>query len=134
MDDELTHTIRASDAERDAVGDQLRRHHADGRLDTDELQIRISRCYSATTRGELDRLLADLPREPSAGERSAWSGRRRRWPPMAVVLFVVLVATVTAGHDHGHGPAAVWPVLLLAFIFARMIGARMTRGVVSRRR
>jgi hypothetical protein len=126
MDDALTHTIRASDTERDAVGEALRRHHADGRLDTDELQTRISRCYSATTQGELGRLLADLPREPSAGERSGW---RPRWPPMAVALLVLLVATISVGHDHGHGPAAVWPVLLVAFIAARMIG----RVVVRRR-
>jgi hypothetical protein len=121
MNDTLTPTVRASDAERDAVGEALRRHHGDGRLDTEELQERISRCYSATTRGELDRLLADLPADPSPGEPSRWRGRRPGWPPFAVALLVLLVATASAGHAHGH---PVWPVLLLAVVAARMIGGR----------
>ena len=55
------HDLRASDAERSATVDILRRHHAEGRLDTTELEERIERCYAAKTRGELDALTADLP-------------------------------------------------------------------------
>lgn len=46
--------LRASDAERSATADVLRRHHAEGRLDTDEFEERVERCYAAKTRGELD--------------------------------------------------------------------------------
>jgi hypothetical protein len=60
-DDEL----RASDAERTATADLLRRHHAEGRLDTAELEERIERCYAAKTRGDLAALTADLPGPPA---------------------------------------------------------------------
>ncbi len=42
---------RASDAERDRVADALRRHHADGRLSTDEFEERTGRAYAATAPG-----------------------------------------------------------------------------------
>ena len=61
--------LRASDAERERVAEALRRHHVDGRIDTDELQERLERCYAARTGSDLDALLADLPGEaPSASE------------------------------------------------------------------
>src|SRR3954471_6567388 len=53
--------LRASDADRERAADALRRHHLDGRLDTDELQERLGRCYAARTTGELAALFADLP-------------------------------------------------------------------------
>ena len=45
--------LRAADADREATGERLRRHHAEGRLDTEELQERIDRCYQARTIGDL---------------------------------------------------------------------------------
>jgi hypothetical protein len=55
---------RASDAEREAVADRLRLAAADGRLDPDELEERVSAAYGARTRGELIPLTADLPAPP----------------------------------------------------------------------
>src|SRR3954466_6418256 len=55
--------LRASDAERERVAEALRRHHLDGRLDTEELQERLERAYAARTTGALAPLLAHLPRE-----------------------------------------------------------------------
>jgi DUF1707 SHOCT-like domain/2TM domain len=52
---------RASDADREAVVDQLRRHAADGRLDLDELEERTSAALAARTLAELGPLTADLP-------------------------------------------------------------------------
>src|SRR4051794_33810690 len=66
--------LRASDADRERVAAALRRHHVDGRLDTDELQERLGACYAARTLGELEPLLADLP---GAGRPAA----RARGPP-----------------------------------------------------
>ena len=43
--------LRASDAERERSADALRRHHADGRLTTDEFEERTGRAYAATTLG-----------------------------------------------------------------------------------
>src|SRR5579859_4933524 len=73
--------LRASDAEREAIGERLRRHHTDGRLDAEEFQQRIDACYSAKTVGELRQLLADLPRDPEEQPwYSPWAGRRRIAP------------------------------------------------------
>src|SRR5579862_3358748 len=54
--------LRASDAERERAAEALRRHHADGRLTTDELEERTERAYASKTLGDLDRLFGDLPR------------------------------------------------------------------------
>lgn len=52
--------MRASDADRDAVVDQLREAAADGRIDLDELDTRLEQALSAKTRGELVPLTDDL--------------------------------------------------------------------------
>src|SRR3954465_4277036 len=88
--------LRASDAERERVAEALRRHHLDGRLDTEELQARLERAYAARTTGELRPLLADLPGERRAApdRRAGWS-----WParPALIAAVVVLLAVATAG-------------------------------------
>jgi hypothetical protein len=53
--------VRVSDEERDRAVRALRHHYAAGRLEDDELEERVGRACRATTRGELARLLADLP-------------------------------------------------------------------------
>jgi Domain of unknown function (DUF1707) len=55
-------SIRASDADRDAVAGVLQDHAVAGRLTMDELAERVGRALAARTRGELDALVADLPR------------------------------------------------------------------------
>ena len=75
--------MRVGDSERDAVAMRLREHWAAGRLELEELDDRVERVYAATTRADLDALVADLP-EPD--HRSA--PRRARphrifWPGIA---------------------------------------------------
>jgi hypothetical protein len=52
---------RASDADREAVAEVLRRAVGDGRLTLDELHERLESTYSAKTYGELEPIVADLP-------------------------------------------------------------------------
>ena len=61
--------LRVSDAERDAVAADLREHHADGRLDLDELSSRLDTVFAARTRNDLAAVTADLPsrRQPQWG-------------------------------------------------------------------
>jgi Domain of unknown function (DUF1707) len=66
--------IRASDADREAVAEALRRHCAEGRLTVEELEERVGVAYTARTERELARLLRDLP------ERCP----RRQWRPRAL--------------------------------------------------
>jgi hypothetical protein len=53
--------IRASDGERDACVEQLRAAAADGRLTFEELADRIEVATGAVMRGDLTRLVSDLP-------------------------------------------------------------------------
>jgi Flp pilus assembly protein TadB len=54
--------LRASDAERERVVTFLREHALLGRLSDDELEDRIGLAYASITVGDLERLIADLPR------------------------------------------------------------------------
>src|SRR2546423_10471821 len=69
--------LRASDNDRRAVEDLLRRSTLEGRLTVDELEERLDCAHHAVTLGDLAALHADLP-EP----RAALPMRRRR-PPRA---------------------------------------------------
>jgi hypothetical protein len=107
-------TMRASDAERAATAEVLRRHHAEGRLDTDELEERIERCYAAKTRGELDDLTADLPgtrrrRQPPT------PGRPHRAPRMnAAFLAIAAIIAVSVTTD-AHVLWLIWPLAFFVF-------------------
>jgi Domain of unknown function (DUF1707) len=71
-------SIRASDAERDAVAGVLKDHAVAGRLTTEELAERSGRAYGARTRGELDALVADLP----------YAGQDKPAPARVVLLLL----------------------------------------------
>lgn len=104
--------LRASDTDREATADRLRRHHTEGRIDSEEFQERIDRCYSAKTLGELDQLVADLPSESrgGAGRRVSW----RLWPiPLVPVLCVILAVSVAGWHHGGFGVLWLIPVFFL---------------------
>ena len=53
--------VRASDADRERIVEQLRQHTAEGRLTMDEFDQRMSAAYAARTYGELAELTRDLP-------------------------------------------------------------------------
>ena len=86
--------LRASDADREAIAERLRDAAAEGRLLAEELEHRLGTAFSARTYGELDAVVADLPRDRAIR-------RARRRPPMRlrpatalalVVLFPVALA------------------------------------------
>ena len=57
-------SMRASNAERDAVAGRLQDAFAEGRLDDDEFDERMRAALTAKTHAELDRVLTDLPAAP----------------------------------------------------------------------
>ncbi|HEY3772019.1 MAG TPA: DUF1707 domain-containing protein [Solirubrobacteraceae bacterium] len=124
--------LRAADADREQIADQLRTGHADGRLDLDEFQQRLERCYEAKTFGELSVLVSDLPKElPDAGV-PAHRGRRAGpgWLlPLVALLFVMMAASAGAWH-HGHHPPffLVFPVLFLIWRLASPRRPRWSAG------
>jgi hypothetical protein len=105
---------RASDAEREAAAEALRRHHADGRLSTDELEERTGRAYAATTLGELDQLFADLPQQHShEGERPP----RRLGPgPPAFALALIALLFAVAVLASAHALFFLWPLMFFLFL------------------
>ena len=60
---EMQRDVRASDAERQAVVRRLELALRDGRLTIVEFDERAHAAYAARTRGELDDLVEDLPRD-----------------------------------------------------------------------
>jgi hypothetical protein len=70
--------MRVSDAEREAAAAELREHFASGRLNSDELDQRLTAAFAAKTRADLNALFADLPSAGSgwatAVDQPHWSG------------------------------------------------------------
>jgi Domain of unknown function (DUF1707) len=101
--------IRVSDADRNAVAEQLGVHYADGRLDQAEFDERISRTMAAKTRGDLSGLFDDLPDPGSAGSPGP-AGPGGPQPPYVrprhrggafrslILLAIVIVVCSTAWH------------------------------------
>lgn len=58
--------LRASDSDRDAVVQQLNDAAAEGRIDLDELEVRLEHALTAKTFSELAVLTTDLPQGPMA--------------------------------------------------------------------
>ncbi len=111
MNDDLD--LRASDGEREATADALRHHHAKGRLDTDELEARIGRCYAATTTAVLHELVADLPGGvPRARQRI----RARRLAAPRAVAAALASALVLGILITLAGPHMLWLAAIPAWI------------------
>jgi hypothetical protein len=101
--------IRVSDEERESVVGLLREAYARGRLDHGEFDERSTAAYGAKTWGELEYLIADLPRTPTRyidlpavgvtrpGTCSKTAARPRRGPLLmmltAVVGLIIAVAS-----------------------------------------
>jgi maltooligosyltrehalose synthase len=85
--------LRIGDAERDATMAQLREHFVAGRLTLDELTERIDLALAAKTQGQIDNLVADLPRAARAarGEppQTASDPDAGRFLVFALLLFAL---------------------------------------------
>jgi hypothetical protein len=120
--------MRAADADRQHVADQLREALSEGRLDLHEYDERLKDAYAARTYGDLDRLLTDLPNaaplvpaprqamsaattgSPQDGLTKAWLGHI--WGPWGKALgfFTVIWAI---GWIFSSEPVYYWPVWIL---------------------
>ena len=124
--------LRASDADRDAIADRLRQHHTDGRLDQDEFQERLDRCFAAKTVGELAELTRDMPDDTArrrAGGRTGFGllGCLRMIPIVPIILAIVaihLIVGVVSG---------LWILIPLFFVARFMLFRRGFRGWSGRR-
>lgn len=89
---------RIGDLERDAICELLGRHYAAGRLSTDEMHYRTAEALRATTRTQLNDLVADLPRlGPTFPPeyRFAAAGRIPSGPRPSQLLMDIFVGFLT---------------------------------------
>ncbi|MGH2930529.1 MAG: DUF1707 domain-containing protein [Solirubrobacteraceae bacterium] len=114
-----TDGLRASDADRERLIEELNEHAAEGRLTTEELEERLTAAYAARTTGEIDALRGDLP---ATVKQVALHHRARRAQLTRRMIqetggtagaFVVCTAIWLASGAHGQ----FWPVWVL-IVFA----------------
>jgi hypothetical protein len=101
-------SLRASDADREHIAERLRKAAAEGRILTEELEHRLGAAFSARTYGELEPLVADLPREVT---RSGRQSRALPIPTPALVVGLLLVMPVVVA-------VVVSVMVLVASMFA----------------
>lgn len=135
MSGEPDPSLRAADADRDAVADRLRTAHAEGRLTVEEFGERLDAAFAARTMGELAGLTADLPAErarvartgdeadpsPAVVPAAHWAGLRAGWGAWATAVLVTsaiwLIVTVSDGDVRFFWPiwvAGPWGAVLVA--------------------
>jgi len=87
--------MRASDADRERAVAFLHDAATEGRLSADELDDRLAQAFAATTYGELDTLVGDLPipvrPEPMRPTRAGW------WPRFGAAMIDGVLVVVIAG-------------------------------------
>jgi hypothetical protein len=116
-------SVRASDADRERVAGSLRDHAVAGRLTTEELDERGGRAFAARTLGELDTLLADLPRERRSGSAPAKAAALLLAEGVLWVLVGVIIVTI----------AILWALAWAGARLARLAAAAVARSLESRR-
>ncbi|HEY0718854.1 MAG TPA: DUF1707 domain-containing protein [Streptosporangiaceae bacterium] len=137
--------MRIADSDRDRAAAQLRDHYAEGRLNSEELDERVSAALSARTAGDLRRLMADLPSsapaaagDPPYGSQPwgrprpvpPWAGRRRRGPRLLPILLLLMIAAILL--PGGWVLFALLKVFLLFWLLVAVAG--MFAGLVFRHR
>jgi hypothetical protein len=110
-------TMRAADADRHQIAEQLKSALDEGRLSLGEYDDRVREAYAARTYAELLHLVADLPKPGlSAAEvnarRAAELKREARKLPMALMVLWTIWGAATAVN------VAVWFLVALPYGFA----------------
>lgn len=124
----LSPEMRASDNDRERAADILRDAHVEGRLDQEEFLQRLDATYTARTYGDLERLVADLPRpaprrqpvgrppateplarSPEPGRKSKDRGLRAAWTIWGLAVSVNLVVWLLVSIGNGR-PDYFWPM------------------------
>ncbi|HWK26494.1 MAG TPA: DUF1707 domain-containing protein [Solirubrobacter sp.] len=131
--------LRASDAERERVVAFLREHALLGRLDDEELEERIGQAYAAVTVGDLERLIADLPRRGRApAPRPAPPRPVRRGPHPGVIVAgvcaLLLVGVPAVGVVLALGVALIATVFALSFVLGPILLVALLIVATARRR
>src|SRR3954447_6801307 len=98
--------VRVSDADREAVIDQLSRHTGEGRLTLEEFEGRVEETWQSKTQADLRHVLRELPAERGRLPRPIFGWRVRA----AAFWTLGLVAAAVV-----FGPEVLWWLLPLAW-------------------
>ncbi len=129
----MSSTHLASDADREAAADRLRRAAGEGRLQPDELEQRVAAAYGARTVGDLAALTADLPvpaaPKPPARARLASLEMRERIAAFVIPNLICIAVWLATGDDDDF-----WPKWVLLFTGIALLATlvRTALGVPER--
>jgi|SRR5580704_15014431 hypothetical protein len=141
-----TDGLRVGDSEREAVAAELREHYAQGRLTIEDFERRLDAALTARTRGDLDKLITDLPHAAPAGaplpappgswrhhdRRSGDGGRRGRAAFGRVSALLAALASVLIVFDFMAGLRFPLPgklgILFAVFAVLRTLLRRVFGG------
>ncbi len=98
--------LRASDADRERVADQLRQASGEGRLTVDELDERLDRCYAAKTVAELAELTIDIVVDPEAPANRSATVSIRPGPGATGTVVSIMGGNDRSGALAGRVPVA----------------------------
>ncbi|MGH2910006.1 MAG: RDD family protein, partial [Solirubrobacteraceae bacterium] len=124
-------SLRASDSDRERAVTVLHDAATEGRLDADELDERVARAFSATTYGELDSLVEDLPMPVrTAAPARTRPARAGWWPRLGACLIDGLLVSLVAGLLSAalHGVGGGLAVLVSAIYFTVLEGGERGAG------
>jgi hypothetical protein len=152
--------LRAADIDRQFVADLLKSALDEGRLSLHEYDERLQETYASRTYGDLDKLLADLPRAdksqvvplaPQAAARapqpSGAPAEQRRgmprwilatwssWITVTLIVNAIWLASVMSGGGDNYWPIWVmlpWGAVLLAGTLAAVVSGDPHRHVAER--
>jgi VIT1/CCC1 family predicted Fe2+/Mn2+ transporter len=114
-------TLRASDADREAVADRLRTAAGEGRLEPDELEERLHVALRSRTYGDLRRLVADLPAKSSSRGTAVLPTARLLLAVAVRIAFVL--AAVAAVVTFAAVMTAWWILWVLVVVALRARGS-----------
>jgi len=120
--------LRASDADRERIVEQLRQHTADGRLTMEEFEQRMSAAYAAKTYGDLAQLTRDLPVDlgaRGAGAGYSSTGQSRAGQKGSATWGAPQDAVPLGGWSTGGTPGTTRPEGPAHEIAAAVLGAAM---------
>jgi hypothetical protein len=110
--------LRVSDREREAAAETLRAHAAEGRLDPDELEERLTAAYAARTRRDLAGLTRDLPDRPPPPPPRVPFPRRLGPAAIRVIVFNLFCVAIWLLSDPEGDFWPAWVILVSAFVLA----------------